>query len=721
MPISRRKFIQRSAAAATSIALWQAADSDAHAAERAEMKMTDVPQWAFAVAEINHAAIKVGVAPPAAEMTLDPALGAQGYRIEHTRTGGFRVIGGDASGALYGGLDVAEAVRLGTLADLKSEAHAPCIARRGIKFNIPLDARTPSYSDSGDAAQHNIAELWSLDFWHEFLDEMARDRYNALTLWNLHPFPSLIKVPEYPDVALNDVMRTTAKFDGALGGTGVALVTPAILAHMETLKTLSIDEKIAFWRAVMQHAHDRGIEVYLFTWNIFVWGAEGKHGITAQQDNLTTIDYFRKSVRETLLTYPLLRGFGITAGENMQSLTGEFTNEKWLWKTYGEGIRDVKKLQPDRSIRLIHRLHYTDVSEARNEWKKYPDTFDFSFKYSVAHMYSSPTPPFIKPTLDTLPPKQRTWLTVRNDDIYSYRWGDPDYARAFVRGMPGPDKLAGFYMGPDGTIWGREFVSTEPDTPRQLVIKKHRYSFLLWGRLSYDPVLPDSLFERTLAARFPEADGAKLFTAFQAASRIIPQATRFFWGGGGNDFEWFPEACLHRPGGSAGFYTVSDFTKGHTMPGSGILSVAAYMEKSVKNEAMDGMTPPQVAAALQADAASTLRLVGQMPRSVKDKELRLTLGDLTAMAHLGNYYAEKIWGAADLALFEKTGRPEQQAAAIAHLEAALEHWKAYAAAASKQYQPQLLTRIGLVDLVALTASAQADITLARSAQALAQA
>ena len=39
--------------------------------------------------------------------------------------------------------------------------------RRGIKFNIPLDARTPSYSDNNFAAQQNIAEMWSLDFWHE--------------------------------------------------------------------------------------------------------------------------------------------------------------------------------------------------------------------------------------------------------------------------------------------------------------------------------------------------------------------------------------------------------------------------------------------------------------------------------------------------------------------------------------------------------------------------
>lgn len=651
----------------------------------------------------------------AADLGLAPQRnsGGQSYGLRRKVDGAhttYVVLGADPVGAMYGGLDLAEAIRLGTLADLKDSGHAPYIARRGIKFNIPLDARTPSYSDAGDAAQQNIPEMWSMDFWREFLDEMARDRFNVLTLWNLHPFPSLVKVPEYPDVALADVMRTTVKFDSSYSLSGKDMVRPSHLAHLETLKKMTIEEKIAFWRRVMQYAHDRGIEVYLFTWNIFVWGADGKYGITWDQNNPTTIDYFRKSVRETLLTYPLLAGFGITAGENMQNLKGEFSNEKWLWKTYGEGIRDVKKLQPNRSIRLIHRFHQTNMKAILDEWKDYPDTFDFSYKYSVAHMYSSPTPPFAKDTLAELPSHLRTWLTVRNDDIYSFRWGDPEYARAYVRAMPGPEKLAGYYMGPDGYIWGREFLSTEPDTPRQLVIQKQWYSFLLWGRLSYNPELPDALFARTLAARFPGVPADKLFAASSAASKIIPQITRFFWGD--IDLKWFPEACLSHPS-YRGFYTVKHFIAGEAMPGTGILNIRAYRDNLLGNKPMNGITPPQVAQTLKSYAQTTLQLVGELPESPASKELRLTIGDWKAMAHLGDYYAEKILGATDLALFEKTGQSEQRASAVGHLEAALEHWKKYAAVATRQYRPQLLTRSGYVDLNQLTDKVAEDIALAK--------
>ncbi len=61
----------------------------------------------------------------------------------------------------------------------------------------------------------------------------------------------------------------------------------------------------------MQQAADRGIEIYLFTWNVFTFGAEGKHGITDDVRNEITKKYFRAAIRETVKTYPLLAGMGI--------------------------------------------------------------------------------------------------------------------------------------------------------------------------------------------------------------------------------------------------------------------------------------------------------------------------------------------------------------------------------------------------------------------------
>ena len=178
--------------------------------------------------------------------------------------------------------------------------------------------------------------------------------------------------------------------------------------------------------------------------------------------------------------------------------------EAWLWDTYGEGVRDALKDDPQREFRMIHRFHWTAQGDILDAFKDYPGPFEFSFKYSVAHMYSIPNPPFIQPLLENLAPGRKTWLTVRNDDIYTFRFGDPAYAREYILNIPPADKIAGFYMGPDGYVWGRDFLERHPDPgPRPLVIEKQWYSFMLWGRLAYDPALPDSHFEKVLAARHP--------------------------------------------------------------------------------------------------------------------------------------------------------------------------------------------------------------------------
>jgi len=130
---------------------------------------------------------------------------------------------------------------------------------------------------------------------------------------------------------------------------------------------------------------------------------------------------------------------------------------------------------------------------------------------------------------------------------------------------------------------------------------------------------------------------------------------------------------------------------------------------------MNGISPLEVAAELQKNAAAAHRAVEEVrPAAGKNKELRLTLGDADAMADLAEYYAEKILAAGDLALYDSDGKAERRASAVRHLESALTHWKAYAGIATSQYKPQHLGRLNrVVDLNALTASAAADIEVAR--------
>ncbi len=160
------------------------------------------------------------------------ALGEQEYALRVTGAGSYRcywAIGGDRVGAMYGGIHLGELVKAFGLDSIKDENHAPHIAKRGIKFNIPLGERQPSHDDRGTSAQSNIVHMWDFSFWTEYLDQLAMQRYNVLSLWNQHSFPSMVKLTDYPDVALDDVYNKSGK-----------------------VKEITIDEKIDLWKRIME-------------------------------------------------------------------------------------------------------------------------------------------------------------------------------------------------------------------------------------------------------------------------------------------------------------------------------------------------------------------------------------------------------------------------------------------------------------------------------------
>lgn len=112
-------------------------------------------------------------------------LGEQDYAPRVTgseNTKGYWAFGGDRIGAMYGGIHIGEIVAGRSLANLKDEDKIPYIYKRGLKFNIPLDKRTPSFDDGGASANTNRDDVWDLDFWKEYLDVIARQRFNVLSL-----------------------------------------------------------------------------------------------------------------------------------------------------------------------------------------------------------------------------------------------------------------------------------------------------------------------------------------------------------------------------------------------------------------------------------------------------------------------------------------------------------------------------------------------------------
>lgn len=679
----------------------------------------NLPQIQFAAEEIESALDKTSCS---ISISIDPSVADKPESFKITMEDNSRIIvtGSDAAGAMYGGLELAEQIRLYGVKGIKEVQQSPYMAMRGTKFNIPLDARSPSYSDTCDAGQENIIEMWSFDFWREYIDNLARYRYNFISFWNLHPFPSMVKVPDYPDVALADVKRSTIKWQEYYSLSATGLHETQLEKNLETLKKMTIEEKIAFWRKVMSYAKDRNVDIYFVTWNIFDYGIYNKYGITDKINDKTSRDYFRKSVEQMFLTYPDLAGIGLTTGENMNKSSSQ-EKEDWAFDTYGKGVIDASKKQPGRKITFIHRQHQTGAIPVAEKFLPLINDknieFLFSFKYAQAHVYSALTQPYHKDFVKDIRERGlKTIWTLRNDSVYMFRWGALDFVRQFIKNIP-YDVSRGYYYGSDGYIWGRDFLSKEPENPRQLEIVKHWYHWMLWGRLGYDPDLSNDRLADMLQDRYPEVSGKDLLNAWQEASMIYPATTGFHWGS--LDFQWYIEFCKSHPGYAkteSGFHDVNRFINLIPHPESGYMSIPDYVNQVINGKKASGKTPPEVSADIHAHSDTALKLLNKM--SAKDnKELRLTIADIRAMALLGKYYAHKIQGAAELAIYRTNKEKKYQDQAVSELKMAADCWRQYTKLALENIKnPLWCNRVGYCDWNKLTTEVDKDIAIAELGQ-----
>lgn len=640
-------------------------------------------------------------------------LRPEGFEIQKNEN--ITVKGHDAAGLLYGALELAEQIEINGLEGVEATLQNPYMEKRGTKLNIPLDARTPSYTDASDVAQHNIPVMWEFDFWKDYIDNLARHRYNFISLWSLHPFPSLVKVPGYEDIALDDVHRATIDWEEYYHLHGTGLATPEILENAEVIKKIPIAEKIEFWKKVMRYAKERNIDFYIITWNIFTNGTDGKYGITDEADNETTKDYFRKSIKQLFVSYPDLEGIGLTTGENMPGINFE-EKEEWAFDTYAKAVLEVAEEMPDRNFTFLHRQHQTGAKAIAEKFKPVIDApnieFLYSFKYAKAHALSTTEQHYHQGFVKDIEGMKTIW-TLRNDDTYYFRWGAPDFVREFISNIP-YEVSRGVYYGSDQWIWGRDFLTKNPETPNQLEIEKHWYHWMLWGRLSYNPELSNDRLKGILQSKFPDTDAEALFTAWQEASMVYPTTTAFHWGE--VDFKWYIEGCRSRPGPAqteTGFHDVNRFITLPPHPKSGFQSIPEYVSSIQNKESSENLSPLEVAKKLHSHANNALGFLTEN-HSSENKELQYTLNDIKTMASMGKYYAHKIAGATYLELYRQSNDASHQVKAIAELEKALSFWKQYTTTAMEQnINPIWTNRVGHVDWLKTTELVEGDIEIAK--------
>ncbi|MZQ85445.1 hypothetical protein GQF01_25325 [Paenibacillus sp. 5J-6] len=594
-----------------------------------------------------------------------------------------RIEGADSRGLMYGCLEYAERLARGAeLADEEEIYRKPALRLRGIKFNLPY-----APFDSGDPFTLNEETCMDIDFWKAYIDMLALNRYNCLSLWSEHPY---------------DLMVVSPKFRAA-----------------NPYSDSEINQNIRFFREMFRYAASRGIDIYLFTWNIRLT-PEVARGLGLPEavgdfgnmfDNLIhrvgyplnrfrgeselIRDYIREMVLQLLLTYPELKGLGTSASEWMDG--NGYEREKWIVQTYVEAIK-----QSGREIPFIHR---TNMQNAGKEIKEMVQTqfdsnqFYISWKYSNAHCYSHPEPQF-----------ERLWdawegielektnilYTVRNDDVFTHRWGDPEYVRAYIKGMIKP-YVKGFYWGADGYLWGNDFQHVEHGHKTwKYDFERHIFQFQLWGRLSYDPETCDDVWVHLLKSQYGPVHAPLFLEGLRSASSVIPAVNRLFWID--YDFQWHAESCLSEV---SGFKTILDFVNAAPMPGVGVMSISEYARAEHEGSMEKGFeafreTPADIVKLLQDAAEQTERVASKLSKELGElccSHAACTLHDLFGYVEMSRYYACKFKASLELNRFKLNKHTQHKDEAVALLEQAAIHWERLGHYWSLHNKPYFMARV----------------------------
>ena len=629
------------------------------------------PQQSYAAAVLEQTILKRGYSLKKSgedylvNFRIDKKLGSEAFSIQ-TSSRHITITGGAATGIIYGSLSVAEDLRNGvTIQNIKAKSEAPKLPFRAIKFDMPWD--TYRHSHALDLHSETCKDI---NYWEAFLDMMVENRFNVLSLWNLHPYVYMIKPKNFPEASpWND-------------------------AEMKQWQNL--------FRSIFRMAKERGIDTYVIPFNIFV-SPEFAKAHNVAMDNLEhhffvngdtseiVRRYNRECVTQLLQEYPDLSGMGLTLGEGMGGMTPQ-QREDWMKATIIQGMKLA-----DRKSKLVHRIPFSSTTgslgvtsieterltrkgieqEAAMDFIEQPVWGDLKFNWS--HAYS--TTKLIKvhggklwgAYFDPVPQDYKITWTARNEDFFCLRWGVPSFVRAHINTNT-PPYVGGYFIGSETYIPAKDYFTN----PKIKVNWKYAFErqwlfYKIWGRLLYNPNTPDEIFKAEFLRRYGKA-GANLLEASSLAGTVplrFASSFDFTW-----DFSLYSEGfmALDNTAKRVDYISIDRIINQPPIDPD-YVSVAEYVRDGLSGKGFDKnrITPVALANMVERDCLKALSLVKNI-NTTTNNALMYEVADIKAWANIGLHFAQKIRAGIALQTYRVKGGEENKQTAVKHLENALRYW-----------------------------------------------
>lgn len=583
----------------------------------------------------------------------------EGFMLKKLPEGKVAVIAADQTGVIYGIMELAEQLEMGkTLKKIEEKSVNPKYLFRAIKYDLPWN----SYRVH-ESLQLHMETVRDLKYWESFLDMMAENRYNVLTLWCLHPFPYMIRPKNFPE---------------------------ACPFSDEELKSWQ-----DFWHGLFGMAQERGIKTFMVNWNIFVSASfaekhqvadyclpemEGKEYYGKGDYSEIVQRYNRECMTQLIDEYPEMAGFGISQNERMEGVE-EQVWQNWIVDTYFDAMDSAS-----RKIEIMLRAHTHPAPELTRkaiEDNAYRlDDVWVPVKFNWSHAHATPKLMYIHggststSLWDPMPGNYKMVYTMRNEDFFVLRWGQTDFVRDVLR-VNDKEYLGGYKIGSETYIPAKEYITKPGDyLTWNYAFEKQWLFYQVWGRLMYDPATKDEVFVHAFNKKYDIDFGDKLLEAHNLADKMPLKLASYYaatW-----DFTLYSEGFLagyksNMPcyyDSISPFISVDEIIRNVTLDTS-YVSIQDFVADNYSGA--DKITPVQLADELEQDGIKALALLDQL--KTRNPTLIHEMDDIRTWAYLSLYFSEKLRGGTALQYFRTSGDEKKKAESISHLEKALEHWK----------------------------------------------
>lgn len=554
------------------------------------------------------------------------------------------VIGRDAAGAMYGALELAERLRLNGAQFLplsESIARAPTTAIRAANLFLVLPA-------TGETS------WWFLDqaFWREYLEMMVQARMNFLDMHAMYHLGNTL----FPNALLYFANSQSFPSVGAPAADRAA--------------------NLAMLNTVIQMANARAIQVGLMSYrsDSRLIG-EGTPPLGDNSDELKQYTY--EAARDLATRASGLARLGFRIGESghaaswyldtfVQGVQDAGTGVKTYTRTWGSNKTDV--------MSIVARAGEDTIVEAKYNGEQLGAPYVIAggifsnpwSNYSYENYLNPPAPyPFVF--------QVRAFGTHR-----AFRYAAYERTRRTALSFGMSPYSAGFTLEAAHAYFPqRDFLHRDEDKFSEWTFRRDELSYLLFGRLSYDPLAPESAFRLALQDR---TGTDELWNAVQAASDIVPWIqTAHTCGPDHRDYA--PE--LEFGGPVAYWATASTFTPrpphscGSRHTPFDAFAVALPVEAAddlVQGRSTSRISPIEIARVVL-DDVQRARTAADVAIDPSNPEARDVQRECLALADLGEWFAHKLRSASALAVYQQTAVSEYLDAARNETALAGQAWR----------------------------------------------